>query len=217
MGRNKKVRYADISANELVLEPGKELFDQIKGNWNKEYFKNDKEIIVEFACGKGEYTTGLAQQYPDKNFVGVDIKGGRLWNGCKEVVEHNLSNVAFLRTDILKIGDLFEAGEVSEIWITFPDPRPKERDEKKRLTSDRFLSLYTQILKEGGSLNLKTDNAELFDYSLNKAHEHKWKIVHATKMLYRSPLYTSELKIKTTYERKFNDLGFEINYLKIEK
>ncbi len=215
MSRNKKLRYAQNAESDLVLEPGKELFEVIKGNWNKLFFDNSNDIVVEFACGRGEYTTNLASRQPNRNFIGVDIKGARLWMGCKEVKNSDLQNVGFLRTDILMAQELFAENEVSEIWITFPDPRPKARDEKKRLTSPRFLEMYKKILKPGGFLHLKTDNSDLFDYSLLQAHKNDWEVVHATKVLYDSPLYTEELQIKTNFEVKFNDKGFDINYLRL--
>lgn len=216
MSRNKQQRYADLLENNIVVQAGKPTFDTIKGNWNKHFFKNTNPIVVEFGCGKGEYCTNLALQNPDTNYIGVDIKGGRLWMGCKEVEKLNLKNVGFLRTNVNYVNQLFDKGEISEIWITFPDPQPKEKQEKNRLTNPKFLQLYKEILKPNGTINFKTDNSELFDYSLEKVHEMDYKVIHATKKLYISPLYKDELCIKTTYEKKFNDLGFNINYLKFQ-
>lgn len=216
MSRNKQQRYADLLENNIVVQAGKPTFDTIKGNWNNDFFKNTNPIVVEFGCGKGEYCTNLALQNPDINYIGVDIKGGRLWMGCKEVEKLNLKNVGFLRTNVNHVNQLFDKGEISEIWITFPDPQPKEKQEKNRLTNPKFLQLYKEILKPNGTINFKTDNSELFDYSLEKVHEMDYKVIHATKKLYISPLYKDELCIKTTYEKKFNDLGFNINYLKFQ-
>src|SRR5574341_2560269 len=137
----------------------------MKGNWNKLYFKNDHPIILELACGKGEYTLELAKRFSGRNFIGVDLKGARLWRGAKTALEQNLTNVAFLRIPIEKITEYFAQNDVEEIWITFPDPFPRKGKAKKRLTSPRFLNLYRQILRPWGLVHLKTDDLNLFEYT----------------------------------------------------
>ncbi len=145
---NKLERFAANAQAVNVIEQGKDIYTQIKGNWRKDYFKNNHEIVVELGCGTGAYTLGLAEQYPDKNFIGVDIKGSRIWQGSQQALEDKIENVAFLRCQILYIQEFFEKGEIDEIWVTFPDPRMKDRDERKRLISPRFLALYKGFLKD---------------------------------------------------------------------
>ena len=155
MGKDKLRRFAEVEtfANVLQLDEGKPL----RGQWSKEHFKNNNPVVLELACGKGEYTVNLAQLFPDKNFIGVDYKGNRIWRGAKTALEEGVHNVAFLRIQIENLLDYFAKGEVDEIWITFPDPQPQLSREKKRLTSPRFLEKYIEVLKPGGYVNLKTD------------------------------------------------------------
>ena len=160
MAQKKLKRFGEIKTFSNVLEYP----ENIKGKW-KDFFKNDNEIVLELACGKGEYATGLAQLYPHKNFIGVDIKGNRLWVGAKFALENKLNNVAFLRTQIDKLTNYFAPDEVSEIWITFPDPQLRMSKAKKRLTHPRFLRLYQQILKAGGKIHLKTDSPDLYNFT----------------------------------------------------
>ena len=170
--RNKLEKFEYIRQSPLVLEWKKDQFETIKGNWAN-FFKNNNPITVELGCGRGEYTVGLARVFPERNHIGVDIKGNRIWKGTKTATDEGLTNVAFLRTQILLIDKFFEAGEVDEIWITFPDPRPKESDIKRRLMSPRFLRLYEKFLRKGGVLHLKTDNEPLFDYAMEVFTEEK--------------------------------------------
>jgi tRNA (guanine-N7-)-methyltransferase len=153
VGKDKIRRFAEIDtfSNVFQLDAGKPL----KGVWAGEFFKNNHPVVLELACGKGEYTVNLAQLFPDKNFIGIDYKGNRIWRGAKTALEENVPNVAFLRIQIENIVDYFAPGEVDEIWITFPDPQPQLGREKKRLTSPRFLDMYKQFLKPGGYINLK--------------------------------------------------------------
>lgn len=214
MGRAKLKRFAVVAENRNVIEPGKELFTSIRGNWH-EYFGNQNDIVLELGCGRGEYSTGLGAIYPNKNYVGIDLKGARLWKGSTVAVENNLTNVAFLRTQIQNIDSFFVENEVSEIWITFPDPRPKESDEKRRLTSPRFLKLYRSIMKKGGVLNFKTDNLPLFEYTLDEVlPNQEIADLEFTKDLYNSPLLAEHYNIQTTFEKRYLGNGEKINYLR---
>lgn len=214
MGRAKLKRFAVVAENRNVIEPGKDLFTAIRGNWH-EYFGNQNEIVLELGCGRGEYSTGLAAINPDKNYVGIDLKGARLWKGSVVAVENHLNNVAFLRTQIQNIDSFFGDGEVSEIWITFPDPRPKDSDEKRRLTSPRYMALYRKIMKAGGIMNFKTDNLPLFEYTLEEVFPNQnLADLEFTKDLYNSPLLDLHHKIQTTFEKKYLNNGEKINYLR---
>ncbi len=184
----------------------------LKGEWNKEYFHNDNPIVLELGCGKGEYAVGLARKYPDKNFIGVDIKGARMWTGAKEALKENLSNVAFLRTNIELITHFFSAGEVSEIWITFPDPQMKKV--RKRLTSTRFLDFYRNILIDGGIVNLKTDSPFLYTYTDALVQLNTLPTLINTADLYHSDVVDDILEIKTFYEQQWLDRGLSIKYIK---
>src|SRR6187549_4009326 len=144
--KRKQERFRIIEERDNVIERSKDVFEAIKGNWRSTYFKNDNPITVELACGRGEYTIGLAKLFPERNFIGVDIKGERIWKGSTLAEEQNLTNAAFLRTQILLIENFFEVGEVDEIWITFPDPRPRKRDIKRRLTNPRFIDMFKKLL-----------------------------------------------------------------------
>ncbi len=188
----------------------------LKGKWNKEYFKNDNPIVLELGCGKGEYTVGLAKRYPDKNFIGVDIKGNRIWTGAKEAIENNMGNVAFIRTRIDFIEACFAAQEVNEIWITFPDPQPLKTTIRQRLTNMIFLERYKRILIENGIVNLKTDSEFFYDYSREVVKENNFTELDATNDLYADPASRDEAltTIKTYYEKKFSEKGFKICYLK---
>lgn len=174
MGKDKLKRFAEIDtfSNVLQLDAGK----PFKGEWSKGFFKNNNPAVLELACGKGEYTVNLATLFPDKNFIGIDYKGNRIWRGAKTALEENVPNVAFLRIQIENLLDYFAPGEIDEIWITFPDPQPQLSREKKRLTSPRFLDKYIEILKPGGCVNLKTDNDGLHAYTAEKIEELKLKL-----------------------------------------
>lgn len=214
MGRKKLPRFADNEKAFNVIQPGKPLYENIKGKWNSDFFKNEKPIVLELGCGRGEYTVGLARHFPEKNFIGTDIKGSRIWKGSQVAIEENLENVAFLRTYIQNIHEHFAANEVSEIWITFPDPRPRESDERRRMTHPRFLAMYQQIIKPEGIIHLKTDNRPLFEYTLAVLKDIEIKDLEYTFDLYSSPMNQEHFGIKTTYEAKFTELGYDINYLK---
>ena len=215
MGRNKQRRFEENAVNFNVLEPGKAIYEKIKGNWRSYQFKNDLPIVVEMACGNGEYTVGLARIFPQKNFIGVDIKGARIWKGSTIALEEGLDNVAFLRTQIQLVEKFFEEGEVNEIWITFPDPRPKLKDEKLRLMHPRFLEIYKKIMKPGGTLFLKTDNIDFFNYSLEVINERDdVENLKYTFDLYQSSLASEHYGIRTKYEKIFHENGHDIKYLR---
>ncbi len=215
MGRKKLQRFAENDESRNVIQEGKPIFETIKGNWGSYQFENQNPLVVELACGRGEFAVGLAREYPNQNFVGVDIKGSRIWKGSSIANEENLQNVAFLRTQILFLFRYFEADEIDELWITFPDPFPRDGDEKRRLTSPRFLELYKPLLKKEGIVHFKTDNTGLFDYTLELI-----QIREDCRVLgYAHDFYTSEFRddhhgIKTRYEKIFSDKGEKIKYLK---
>jgi len=214
--RQKQIRFDYVTACKFVLEYKKDLFDKIIGKWNEVMFKNSNPITLEIGCGKGEYTIGMAELFPERNFIGVDIKGSRIYKGILETEKKELKNVAFLRTMVLLIESFFKKGEVEEIWLTFPDPRPLDGDEKRRLFSPRFLALYKSILIDGGILNLKTDNHDLYLYALETIAEMGIKPLIATDDLYNSPFEKDCFGIKTTYEKRYLEEGTKINYLKIQ-
>jgi tRNA (guanine-N7-)-methyltransferase len=213
--KSKLKRFEIIASRENVIEPGKELYQDIKGNWNSVYFKNTNPITVEFACGRGEYSVNMARIMPDKNFIGVDKKGDRIWKGSTWAVEDEIRNVAFLRTDILFIESFFEPGEVDEIWLTFPDPRPRIRDIKRRLTAVRFMEMYKKLLKPGGYFRFKTDNTDLFNFTLEQlALRSDIRDFEYTHDLYDSNLRPECYDIKTRYEEMFASKGEKIKYLR---
>lgn len=196
-----------------MLEPGKEWYEKIRGQWGDVFFNNTNPIVLELACGKWEYTVGLAQIFKDKNFIGVDIKGERMFVWSLEAREKKLSNVGFLRTIIHHLEKFFMENEVSDIWIIHPDPRPKKRDAKRRLTHTRFLTMYKHILVPGWTLRLKTDDRDLFDFSLAMIREHGREILDYTYDLDNSPLLADHHDIHTNYEQKWKAKGRSINYL----
>ena len=187
----------------------------LKGKWRSDYFKNQQPLVLELGCGKGEYTVGLATARLDKNFIGVDIKGNRIWTGAKMAIESRLNNVAFLRTRIDFIEYCFEKNEVDEIWITFPDPQPQSTRARKRLTHPMFTNRYKNILKPGGLVHLKTDSTSLYEYTLENIAENKFNLIWHTNDLYKNcPPDRQELvNIKTYYEKLFTDRGEDIKYI----
>lgn len=217
MARSKLAKFKEIAESNLVLEQGKELFETIKGNWHESYFQNNHPIILEVGCGKGDYTIGLANLFPSKNFIGVDIKGSRLWKGSCLAQEQGLTNVAFLRNFIEQIPDQFAPSEVSEIWITFPDPRPRKGEEKKRLTSARFLNIYESLVKPGSNIHFKTDDLSLFEFTLDVLKMREAKDLRYTFDLYASDLQQETLGIQTTYEKRFLEKGQTIKYLQYRR
>lgn len=214
MGKNKLERFRINTLRENVIQPGKLLYETIKGCWNELYFKNDHAIVLELACGRGEYTTGLAALFPDKNFIGVDIKGARIWKGSTVAEEKQLTNVAFLRTRILELENFFGDNEVSEIWITFPDPQLGKKNIKKRLTHPRFLDLYRRRMVSMGAVHLKTDNQALFDYTLEVLAEQHIIPEIVTDDLYQSDYLHLHHGIQTKYECHFLSSGSTIKYIR---
>lgn len=191
----------------------KQGFHPLRGNWSRDFFKNDNPIVLELGCGKGEYTVGMARRFPDKNFIGVDIKGARMYIGAVQAIEGNLHNAAFLRTRIDFINALFAPGEVDEIWITFPDPQ-KEKP-KKRLTSPLFLKRYAHMIKTGGIINLKTDSVLMHEYTLSVIKEDCHTQVHASNDIYTTVKDENHVlrTIQTAYERKFLGMGMPITHV----
>jgi len=211
LGKDKLRRFAEIEtfANVYQLDQGKAL----KGKWSAEHFKNANPVVLELACGKGEYTVNLADLFPDKNFIGIDYKGNRIWRGAKTAIEEGINNVAFLRIQIENLLDYFAEDEIDEIWITFPDPQPQDSREKKRLTFPAFLNRYKAVLKTGGKVNLKTDNDQLYNYTCEKVEEMGLIVHKNTDHLYTSDLVDNVLSIKTYYERKYLLHDKNINYI----
>lgn len=213
--KRKLERFKEIEGQANVVEPTKEYYHTIKGNWNKDFFRNNNPVTVELACGRGEYTVGLAKLFPQNNYIGVDIKGERIWRGSTTAIENNLTNAGFLRTMILLVENFFAEHEISELWITFPDPRPRIRDIKRRLTSPRFLSIYKRLLKPGAYIRLKTDNTGLYEYTLEELSLRD----DITDLKFTNDLYNSDLRgecfdIKTRYEQQFASKGEKIKYIR---
>lgn len=215
MTRRKLSRFAQNAASDNVIEKGKPLYTTIKGNWREKYFGNPNPVILELACGKGEYTIGLGKTFPDNNYIGIDIKGDRIARGSQQAMDDGLANVAFLRTSIQYLDEFFLPGEVDEIWLVHPDPQPRDKDEKKRLTNGSFLDSYARYTREGGLFHLKTDNPFLYEYSLETIGNHpNFTILDNTNNLYESDLLDEHYHITTHYERLFRDKGFTICYIK---
>ena len=189
---------------------------ELKGKWNSDFFKNDHPIVLELGCGKGEYSVALAERYPKKNFIGIDIKGNRMWVGASNSHNKELKNIAFLRIRIENIIKCFDENEVSEIWITFPDPQIKRRRTNKRLTHPEFLKRYTHFLKEDGIINLKTDSAFLYGFTLGIIEGEGHELLDCTNDLYGVHQLRENMDIKTHYEKLFLDKGTPITYTKFQ-
>jgi tRNA (guanine-N7-)-methyltransferase len=220
VGKGKLEKFRDNAQFEHVIEPevkGHIDFDHpLKGKWKSDFFKNNKALVLELGCGKGEYSVGLARMFPDKNFIGIDIKGARIWKGAKTSYDEGIKNVAFLRTRIELINSFFSTNEVDEIWVTFPDPQMKKRRAKKRLTSSGFLSRYQKILKNKGLVHLKTDSTFLYEYTNAVAQLNNLSIIKTTPNLYGENWTDQILSIQTHYERLHIDEGDRINYIVFE-
>ncbi len=203
-----------IQPDRVELE--KDLF-HLKGNWNKFYFKNNKSIILELGCGKGEYTIHLAKLNPKKNFIGIDIKGARLWRGAKNALKDEMNNVAFIRAHIELIDRLFAAKEIKEIWITFPDPQIKFKRTKHRLTNPVFLELYRKVLLPNGIIHLKTDSEFLHGYTLGILNDDKYEVCYAHQDIYNNSNAPDQaISVQTFYEKMYLDQNKPISYIKFK-
>lgn len=186
----------------------------LKGNWKTDFFKNNNPVVLELGCGKGEYSVALAQEYPNKNFLGIDIKGARFWRGAKTALEEGLPNVGFMRTQIELIDKIFAPGEVDEIWITFPDPQIKYKRTKHRLTNSEFLQKYKKILKPKGVVNLKTDSEFMHGYTLGLLHGEGHEVIQANHDVYKNEYSPKEvIAIQTFYEKQYLEQGKLITYI----
>lgn len=226
MAKRKLQRFAENKTFAHLHQPAfDEIFQKdfkLKGKWGTEFFKNDNPIVLELGCGKGEYTIGLAQRYPEKNFIGVDIKGARLWRGAKTIQEENITNACFIRTRIDFITSFFAEGEVSEIWITFPDPQPRKNQARKRLTGPMFIDRYKQFLKKDGLMHLKSDSDFFFNFTLDQIEENGYQQLECTHDLYGEKIESLDpetaeiLSIRTFYESKWLAQGDKIKYVKFK-
>lgn len=218
MGKNKFKRFRENETFGCLVQPQfEEIFrkdHKYKGRWGSEMFGNDNPIVLELGCGRGEYTVAMGEMFPDKNFIGIDIKGARLWRGAKTATENEMRNVAFIRTRIEFIGSFFAEREVDEIWITFPDPQLRKSRVKKRLTSPAFLKAYAGFLSGGGTISLKTDSRHLHDYTKALAEANGLSIEECCADIYGEDYADELLSVKTTYETKFLAQGLPITYLK---
>jgi len=215
VSKNKLAKFIEMKEFNHVIQAPYNTIEQddfyLKGKWAADFFKNEYPVILELGCGKGEYTVQLAEKYPEKNFIGVDIKGARMYNGAKQALDKELKNVAFLRTNIEIIERFFGANEIAEIWLTFPDPQMKKT--RKRLTSSFFLERYRNFLKSDGIIHLKTDSNFQFTYTSALIHANKFEIIAEIGNLYESELLNDTLKIKTFYEKQWLARGITIKYI----
>ncbi len=218
MGKGKRDKFEEMKTFDNVFQPPfNEVFHKdfyLKNHWSDRYFGNDHPIVLELGCGKGEYTVGLAATCPRKNFIGVDIKGARIWTGARRAQDEGMTNVAFIRTRIEFMGSFFGRDEIDEIWLTFPDPQLKKRRNKKRLTAARFLNIYRTFLKDGGRIHLKTDNAELYRYTTELAEYNRLQLEYATDDLLGKGEQNIVHGIQTFYEKQFVVAGLTIYYLR---
>lgn len=220
MGKNKLRKFAENETfKNMVQAPRTDLLENglhLKGKWHKEFFKNDRPIVLELGCGKGEYTVGLGKQFPKNNFIGIDIKGARMWRGARTATDNKMTNIGFLRTHIELIHNCFAKGEVSEIWITFPDPQIKYRRRKKRLTAPDMLEMYRSILADDAVIHLKTDSQFLYGYTLGIIEGYGHTVLDSSYDIDRQKASNQLLKIKTNYEGIFRAKGMAITYLKFQ-
>lgn len=219
--KNKLKRFKENETFGNVFQPTREevVTDTfpLKGKWNKEFFKNDNPLVLELGCGKGEYSVGLAERYPNKNFIGIDIKGARFWRGAKTAVANELHNVAFLRTQIELIEHVFDKNEVDEIWITFPDPQIKYKRTKHRMTNTEFLQRYKKILKKDGLMNLKTDSEFMHGYTLGLLHGEGHEVIYANHNVYKNEGAPEVVTaIQTFYEKQYLEQNKAITYIQFK-
>lgn len=217
MAKHKLRRFSELETFERTFQYPFPLLGTdhgLCGNWNKKVFHNDHPIVVELGCGRGEYTVSLAQHFTDRNFIGIDIKGARLWRGAKTINEENILHAAFLRTHIEWLPQFFAPGEIREIWVTFPDPQPQISRENRRITNPKFLKMYRELMGKDGVFHLKTDNIGLFEYTLEMLEKEEGALEVCTKDLYVDTPENFNTSIQTTYEQIFLKKGFKINYLR---
>jgi len=219
--KNKLKRFKENDTFSNVFQPRREevVTDQflLKGKWNQDYFKNNNPIVLELGCGKGEYSVGLADKFPDKNFIGIDLKGARFWRGAKTAVETGLTNVAFIRTQIELINHVFNENEVDEIWITFPDPQIKYKRTKHRMTNSQFLKLYRKVLKPEGVVNLKTDSEFMHGYTLGLLHGEGHEVIYSNHNVYVNEGSPEEVTgLQTFYEKQYLEINKAITYIRFK-
>ena len=219
--KNKLKRFNENKTFKNVFEPKREeLVDavyEMKGAWNEKFFKNNNPIVLELGCGKGEYSVALAQKYPNKNFIGIDIKGARFWRGAKTALEENLTNVAFIRTQIELVASVFAENEISDIWITFPDPQIKYKRTKHRMTNSEFLKSYKKILQPEGTVNLKTDSEFMHGYTLGLLHGEGHEVIHSNNNVYKQEGSPEDVtSIQTFYENQYLEVNKPITYIKFK-
>ncbi len=219
--KNKLKRFRENETFDNVFQPTREeLVNQdyvLKGNWNTSYFKNNNPLVLELGCGKGEYSVALAQKYPNKNFIGIDIKGARFWRGAKTAVVENLQNVAFVRTQIELIDYAFAENEVDEIWITFPDPQIKYKRTKHRMTNSEFLQKYKKVLKKDGVVNLKTDSEFMHGYTLGLLHGEGHEVIYSNHNVYKQEGSPEDVTtIQTFYESQYLEQNKPITYIRFK-
>ena len=216
MGKDKLKRFAENENFPNLIQPAftyPPTDHALKGNWRKDFFKNENPIVLELGCGRGEYAVNLAEKFPEKNFIGIDWKGARLWRGSKTGIESKIANLGFVRMQIQNAYALFEANEVNEVWITFPDPQMETGRVRKRLTNPRYLELYRKFMTNDGVINLKTDSFPFYEYTLEVVNEEKLRIRQQTNDLYNSEILDDILSIQTTYEKIWLKGGSKICYL----
>lgn len=223
MAKNKLKKFEENLEFKHLIQPSREEVlngFQFKGNWNKNFFKSENPIVLELGCGKGDYIVNLSKQNPNKNFIGIDIKGARLWKGAKTVETEKISNAGFLRTQIELLPYLFEKEEISEIWITFPDPQIKYRRAKHRLTHPKFLKMYFEILKKSGFIHLKTDSEFLHGYTHGVIELMNLKTEISNHDIYHPDTFElpkEVTEIQTFYEQRFIKEGKKITYIKFSQ
>lgn len=219
--KNKLKRFKENDTFGIVFQPTREevvsnLFP-LRGKWNQDYFKNNNPIVLELGCGKGEYSVGLADKYPEKNFIGIDLKGARFWRGAKTAVETGMKNVAFIRTQIELINHIFNENEVDEIWITFPDPQIKYKRTKHRMTNSQFLKLYKKVLKPDGVINLKTDSEFMHGYTLGLLHGEGHEVIYSNHNIYVNEGSPEEVtSLQTFYEKQYLEINKAITYIRFK-
>lgn len=219
--KNKLKRFEENETFVNVFQPTREEVVSesfpLKGKWNSDFFKNDNPIVLELGCGKGEYSVGLAQLNPDKNFIGIDVKGARFWRGAKTAVDTGMNNVAFIRTQIELINHIFAENEVSEIWITFPDPQIKYKRTKHRMTNSEFLQNYKKVLKQDGLMHLKTDSEFMHGYTLGLLHGEGHEVIYANHNIYKNEGSPAEVTgIQTFYENQYLEVNKAITYIQFK-